>query len=351
MSDLLIYGSYGYTGRLIAQQATVDGLDPILAGRTAEKVHDQAEELGCRSRVFEAKNPRTVADYLEGVEVVLNCAGPFAHTADPIVEGCIETGTHYLDITGEWHVFRDIAERGEDADAAGVMLLPGVGFDVVPSDCLAAHLHDRLPSATDLSLALGGLGGMSRGTAMTMVENIAEGGVVREDGEIVQVPQAYRDREIEFSYGERSTMTIPWGDVFTAYHSTGIPNVQVYSETHPKTINRLRKFRKLAPVLGTAPAQKLLKWLVNRRVKGPDDEQLREGRGEIWGEATDGEKTVVSRLETPNGYALTRDTALLTTKRALDGDLKTGYQTPSTAYGKDLVLEVDGVERVDVGGT
>ncbi|WP_439025601.1 saccharopine dehydrogenase family protein [Haloarchaeobius sp. DT45] len=351
MRDPLIYGSYGYTGRLIAQQATVDGLDPILAGRTAESVHEQAEELGCRARVFEAKNAQTVRDYLEGVEVVLNCAGPFAHTADPIVDGCIQTGTHYLDITGEWRVFRDIATRDDEATAAGVMLLPGVGFDVVPSDCLAAHLHDRLPSASSLSLALGGLGGMSRGTALTMVENLASGGVVREDGELVQVPQAYEDREIEFSYGERSAMTIPWGDVYTAYHSTGVPNIKVYSETHPKTIGRLRKLRKLTPVLGTAPVQKLLKLLVNWRVDGPDEEQLREGRGEIWGEATDGDRRVVSRLETPNGYALTRDTALLIAKRALDGDVELGYQTPSTAYGKDLVLEIDGVERVDVGGT
>ena len=144
-------------------------------------------------------------------------------------------------------------------------------------------------------------------------------------------------------------MTIPWGDVVTAYHSTCIGNVRVYSETHPDTIKRIRQFRKLGPVIQSAPAQSLLKWLVDRRIDGPDDDQLREGSGEIYGEAetADGD-TVVSRLETPNGYALTRDTALLCTRKVLDGDAPVGYQTPSTAYGKDLVLEVDGVERIDV---
>ncbi|WP_440990967.1 saccharopine dehydrogenase family protein [Haloarchaeobius baliensis] len=350
MSELLVYGSYGYTGALVAEKAVAAGLDPILAGRSREKVRRQARDLDCRKRVFEARNPGTVADYLEGVDVVCNCAGPFVHTAEAFVKACLRTGAHYLDITGEWQVFRDIAERDDRATEAGVMLLPGVGFDVVPSDCLAAHLHDRLPSGTELSLALGGLGGTSRGTAMTMVENIGEGGVVRRDGDLVRVPTAHEDRTIQFSYGERTAMAIPWGDVVTAYHSTGIPNVTVYSETHPKTVARLRRFRRLLPLLGTAPAQKLLKWLVDRRVDGPDERALDEGSGEIWGEVTDGERRVVSRLRTPNPYALTRDTTLLTVKRALDGDAPHGFQTPSTAYGEDLVLEIDGVERTDYGG-
>jgi short subunit dehydrogenase-like uncharacterized protein len=350
MSELLVYGSYGYTGALVAEKAVAEGLDPILAGRSREAVEEQATALDCRERVFAAENPATVADYLEGVDVVLNCAGPFVRTAEPFVEACLTTGTHYLDITGEWQVFRDVADQGDRATESGVMLLPGVGFDVVPSDCLAAHLHDRLPSATELSLALGGLGGTSRGTAMTMVENIGEDGVVRRDGELVRVPTAHEDREIPFSYGDRTAMAIPWGDVVTAYHSTGIPNVTVYSETHPKTVARLRRFRRLLPFLSTAPAQSVLKWLVDRRVDGPDEQQLDEGSGELWGEAIGGGDRVVSRLRTPNPYALTRDTALLTARRALDGDAPAGFQTPSTAYGADLVLEIEGVERTDVGG-
>jgi len=348
--DVLIYGSYGYTGELIAKQAAASSdLDPTVAGRNAAKVRGQASELGLEGAVFSLDGSDDVAGAVEAFDVVLNCAGPFSRTAAPMVDACIETGTHYLDITGEWQVFDALAERGAAAEEAGVMLLPGTGFDVVPSDCLAAHLVDRLPDAASLTLALGGMGGLSRGTAMTMVEGFGDDGVVREDGELKRVPQAFDDREFEFSHGTRSAMTIPWGDVVTAYHSTGVGNVRVYSETHPDTISRLRTFRTLAPVVQTGPVQSLLKWLVDRRIDGPNDERLREGSGEIYGEAenADGER-VVSRLETPNGYALTRDTALLCTRRVLDGDAPVGYQTPSSAYGKDLVLEVDGVERIDV---
>mgnify|MGYP006275056115 CR=1 FL=1 len=346
--NVLIYGSYGYTGALIAKQAAASSdLDPVVAGRNGAKVREQAAELALESETFSVDDD--VASVLADFDVVLNCAGPFSATADPMVDACIETGTHYLDITGEWQVFDALAKRSDEAEDAGVMLLPGTGFDVVPSDCLGAHLHDRLPDAESLTLALGGMGGLSRGTAMTMVENFGDDGVIREEGELKRVPQAFDDREFEFSHGIRSGMTIPWGDVVTAYHSTGIGNVRVYSETHPDTIKRIRQFRKLGPVIQSAPAQSLLKWLVDRRIDGPDDDQLREGSGEIYGEAetADGD-TVVSRLETPNGYALTRDTALLCTRKVLDGDAPVGYQTPSTAYGKDLVLEVDGVERIDV---
>jgi len=345
--NVLVYGSYGYTGSLIAKQAAASSdLDPVVAGRNGERVREQAAELALESRVFSVDDD--VAGHVADFDMVLNCAGPFSATAKPIVDACIETGTHYLDITGEWQVFDALAQRSDEAEEAGVMLLPGVGFDVVPSDCLAAHLHDRLPAADSLTLALGGMGGLSRGTAMTMVENFGDEGVVRENGDLKRVPQAFDDREFEFSHGTRSAMTIPWGDVVTAYHSTGVGNVRVYSETHPDTIARIRQFRKLAPVVQSGPVQSLLKWVVDRRIDGPDDDQLREGSGEIYGEAESDGDTVVSRLETPNGYALTRDTALLCTRKVLDGDAPVGYQTPSTAYGKDLVLEVDGVERIDV---
>ncbi|WP_435335255.1 saccharopine dehydrogenase family protein [Haloarchaeobius sp. TZWWS8] len=350
MANLLVYGSYGYTGRLVAEKAVAEGLDPILAGRDAEAVLDQADDLDCRSRVFTTEHAKTVADFLEDVDVVLNCAGPFAHTADTMIDGCLDVGTHYLDVTGEWRVFDAIQQRGEAARDAGVMLLPGVGFDVVPSDCLAAHLHDRLPSANHLRLALSTPGGMSRGTALTMVENLGKGGVIREDGVLVDVPLAAREREVAFSHGDRTVMSIPWGDVVTAHRSTGIPNIEVYAETNPKTVSRLRKLRKLSPVLGSSPVQAILKKYVNWRISGPDEETLEAGRGELWGEVSDGVRRKVSRLHTPNPYALTRDTAVLTAKKAQRGDVTPGFQTPSTAYGTDLVLELDGVERVDVGG-
>src|SRR6187402_1304471 len=111
-----------------------------------------------------------------------------------MVDACLAERVPYLDITGEIAVFEAAAARDAEAKAAGVVLLPGAGFDVVPSDCLAAHLKRRLPSATSLALAFQVLGGVSRGTATTAVENLARGGMVRRAGKLVAVPAAYKTR-------------------------------------------------------------------------------------------------------------------------------------------------------------
>src|SRR5829696_2843358 len=176
---VLIYGSNGYTGRLIVERALERGLRPVLAGRNAAEVQRQADELGLEHRVFSLDDPRAVDAGLVGVGVVMHCAGPFARTSRPMADACLRTRVHYLDITGEIAVFEALAARDAEAKASGVMLLPGVGFDVVPSDCLAAHLARRLPTATRLTLAFRSAGRMSRGTALTAIDRISDGGLVR----------------------------------------------------------------------------------------------------------------------------------------------------------------------------
>jgi short subunit dehydrogenase-like uncharacterized protein len=209
----LLYGSYGYTGELIAKEAVARGLKPVLAGRDQARLVAQAEALGLDCRAFALDEPRVIERALEDVPVVLHCAGPFSRTSKPIVDACLRTGTHYLDITGEIAVFEAVARRGAEAEAAGVMLLPGAGFDVVPSDCLAAYLGAQLPTASHLALAFQGVGSrMSRGTAATMLEGLHLGGAVRENGKIVRVPAAYKVREIDFGRGPTTAVTIPWGD-------------------------------------------------------------------------------------------------------------------------------------------
>lgn len=195
---LLIYGSYGYTGQLITQELLDNGESPVLAGRNEEKLQRQAGEHGLEYESFPVEDG---ASRLEGVDVLLNCAGPFINTYEPVVEACLETGTHYLDITGEAEVFEAIAARDQDAAGRDVMLLPGVGFDVVPSDCLALHLKERLPTAEHLALGFDALNSMSPGTALTVVENIDAGGLVRRDGELERVPTVWRTREIDFGGG------------------------------------------------------------------------------------------------------------------------------------------------------
>ncbi len=348
-SNILIYGSYGYTGTLIVPLAVEAGIRPILAGRSADKVRPQAKAHGLEYRVFDLDDPSKVDAGIDGVGVVLHCAGPFSRTARPMAEACIRKKVHYLDITGEIEVFETMAGLGKTAEAAGVMLMPGTGFDVVPSDCLAAHLKRRLPGATDLRLAFKAIGRPSRGTATTMIENLHKGGMIRSEGNLVTVPAAWKTREIDFGDGPVTAMTIPWGDVSTAYYSTGIPNIMVYMAAPPE-IRFMSIFgRYFGFVLGSGPVQSFLKKQIQAGPPGPSDAERESGKSLLWGEALDdNDNFVESRLITPEGYTLTAKTALEISRRVSEGQFRAGFMTPSMMFGADFILEFDGVTRTDI---
>jgi len=344
----LIYGANGYTGELITRYAAERRMKPILAGRSEEKIKPIAERHGFEYRVFSLDETAKLDAALNEVEMVLHCAGPFSLTSRVMVDACIRTKKHYTDITGEISVFEACAARNAEARDAGVMLMPGVGFDVVPSDCLAKHLKDRLASATKLTLAFYGSGGISHGTQSTMIMNVGKGGAIRKDGKITPVPPAWKTREIDFGDGVvKTSVTIPWGDVATAYHSTGIPNIEVYTVVPPQNLRLLKLSRYLGWLLATKPLQSYLQKQIPPG--GPSDEERAKGKTLMWGEATDdGGNRLEARQQGPEGYTLTAIASLNIAEKILAGNFKPGYQTPATAYGAELVLEIEGIGRHDV---
>jgi short subunit dehydrogenase-like uncharacterized protein len=266
-----------------------------------------------------------------------------------MADACLRAGAHYLDITGEIAVFEALAARDSEARAANVMLLPGVGFDVVPSDCLAAHLVRRLPSANRLALAFQARGGISRGTASTMVEGAGEGGMVRRAGILQRVPAAWRTRQVDFGSGSSDVTTIPWGDVSTAFHSTGVGNVEVYTAMPALTRALLLATRPLGFLLRRRAVRALLRRLVRRGVAGPSEGARLRETSRLWGEATDrAGRRVVSRMTTPQSYALTALTAVAAINAILGGAARPGFQTPSRVFGADFILGIPGVRRDDV---
>ena len=349
--DFLLYGANGYTGRLIIEQSLAIGLRPVLAGRNTAELSELGVAHGLEHVVFELDDAATLDTALRAVPVVLHAAGPFAHTSAPMAEACLRTGTHYVDITGEIDVFERLHAADARARAAGVMLLPGAGFDVVPTDLLGAHLKRRLPTATHLRLSFYARGGsISRGTLTTMVENMGRGGAVRIDGRITRVPAGWRTCVVDFGYDTEPVpvTTIPWGDVSTAYHSTGIPNIEVYAYAGAAQRRMLKLTGLLRRPLGWAPVQRALKAWVRARVTGPGPEQRRRAVSLIHGVVTDSAGgRAEARMRTPEGYALTALTSVEVVRRVLAGDAPTGFQTPSSAYGADWILELEGVERND----
>lgn len=344
-SGWLIYGAYGYTGRLIATEAKRRGLAPVLAGRRRAPLADLAEKLDLEYRIAALDDDSALSGALEGIALVLHCAGPYSRTAAPMLEACLRQGVHYLDITGEIPVFRRIHSRDAEARRAGVTLLPGVGFDVVPTDCLAMKLKEALPEARRLVLAFEAHGGLSPGTARTSIEGLARGGCVRRGGRLVRVPLAWKTREFMFNNRRRRAVTIPWGDVYTAYVSTGIPDIEVYMSAGDRLIRQLRWLRWLRWVLAVPAVQGWLQRRAGGSASGPDEGRRARTHVDVVGEVADGHgHTARAMMVTPNGYTLTVHAALGVVERALREELPPGFHTPGQLMGADYAMSLPGVE-------
>jgi short subunit dehydrogenase-like uncharacterized protein len=347
--SLVIYGANGYTGRLVAREALARGHRPILAGRNRTALAALAAELGAPVRAAALDDAAALDSVLAGARAVLHCAGPFEDTWRPMADACLRNGVHYLDVTGEIAVLEALAARDVEARRAGIVLLPGAGFDVVPTDCLALHLKQRLPAATALVLAFRTRGGMSRGTLRTSLRKLGRPGAVRRGGRIIPVPIAWKTREVDFGHGPRPAVIIPWGDVATAWHTTGIPDIEVYIAVPRRTILLLRGTRWLSPLLGLAPVRAVASGLARLRPPGPSDETRRQGGVVVWGEVTDPDgRRAAALLTGPEGYTFTAMAMVRAAERLLGGGLAAGFHTPARAFGADFVLEIPGVARTDL---
>lgn len=338
MRNWMIYGANGYTGALIAHEAAARKLSPVLAGRNASAIPSLAAELGLPHRIC-----RPDAPDLGDIALVLNCAGPFSATASPMMRACLQAGAHYLDITGEIDVFEHAQSLSAKAAGAGVVLCPGVGFDVIPTDCVALALSQALPDATHLALGFETVAAMSPGTAKTSVEGLAGGGRIRRDGRLVRVPMGLRTRRIDFGLGSRTAMAFPWGDVSTAYATTGIPNIEVFLAVPPALLWGARLGNLAAPLLGLSSVQSALKKRAGA-ITGPTASARDATPCYVWGEVrnTTG-ATRTARLRTANGYDVTVHGSLAVVQNLLTrNDQPCGSFTPSRLCGTELITTLPG---------
>ncbi len=335
---LLIYGATGFTGQLIVAEAMARGVPVILGGRHA-RVHELAKRLAVPSRLFTVASDAADAALRE-CSAILNCAGPFSQTATPLVERCLRMGTHYLDINGEVGVFEALAEHDDHAQAAGIVLLPGVGFDVVPTDCLAAMLTARLPTATRLTLVFRVAGAVSHGTLHAMLENVDQAGLERRDGRLVPVRPGLARMTVDFGSGSERAFQVAWGDLATAYRSTGIGNIQTFAVPSLGWRLVLSATAKLARPLSHSLVQRIANALIPSLPKGPSVRARQKLHSEVWGQVQDSNgRTATARLRAPEPYLLTTLTAVTAAQRVMKGTVHPGFHTPSSALGREFILE------------
>jgi len=348
----MIYGANGYTGELIAREAVRQGLSPVLAGRSVDKVEALARSLGLTSRIFSLDGPVSqTASHLSGMSLVLHCAGPFSATSAPMIEACLAAACHYLDISGEIGVFEHAHDKVQSSRARqkGVVICPGVGFDVIPTDCVALKLKTLMPDAQRLCLGFDTDTGLSRGTLKTVVEGMSSGCMVRQQGRIVEKPLGFRKRRIDFGRGSRWSMTIPWGDVSTAWYTTAIPDIDTWIPM-PRFVIEISKLSNiLRPILSMLVLQSALKSLLDRFVHGPDEGARQTTPTFVWGEASNAAgKQISVRIRTANIYSVTVTGALAVVRHLLTPDHAGGSFTPATLMGAGLIETLPGSGKFEI---
>jgi len=347
-STWMLYGAYGFSGKLILEEAIKRGHKPIVAGRNEKKVSELAERYSLNKVVLDIEDKQALHRALEDVPLIFNAAGPFIHTAEPIIKACLTVRTNYVDITGEIPVFRRIFSLHDEAMQKGICLLPGAGFDVVPTDCLASFLHQKLRDVKELELAFAGLSVTSPGTAKTMVEMLPSGGGVRRNGVIVSYPMGKGAKRIRFPHREYLAVPIPWGDLETAFRSTGIPNITTYMVFPGSFIRAMRLFSPAIKVFaGIKPLKATLQKIAGWLNRGPDENLRNTGRSYIYGMVRNdkGEK-MEAWLETIEVYRFTAIAGVLCVEGVFENK-PIGALTPSLAFGPDFVLRVEGTKRYE----
>jgi short subunit dehydrogenase-like uncharacterized protein len=350
-SRLLLYGAYGYTGRLTAELVAAKKLEVVLAGRNEDALVPLGQRLGLPTRVVGLNDPGQLSAALRDIACVVHMAGPFAITSAPMLNACLATHTNYIDVTGEIEVFEALWSREDEIRRTGITVVPGAGFDVVPSDCLAGYVASKLKRPCSLVMALRGLESASQGTLRTAIRQVSKPVLCRRAGAIVPIEDR-SPRSIDFGYGNEPCVPVSWGDVATAFHSTGIGKITVY-------FRRTKLFRSadivgrlFGPLLRSRPGQRALAAIVRRFPEGPSQAERCGRRSTIWAEAIDPlGRSFKAILSTPDAYDFAANSALEIASRIISLPAPLGLVTPFQAFGADFVLNLPGCSRMDISSS
>jgi short subunit dehydrogenase-like uncharacterized protein len=323
----MIYGATGYTGRMAAKHAKVAGTPLVLAGRTEESLSRLAAELGIEYRVFGLDDAAVIDKGLADISVLLNCAGPFLRTAKALMQASLRNGIHYLDTAAELDSYHLAEDLDDAAKAAGIMLMPGGGGSVAMLGSLAGHAVATVRDPRKIRIALHVAGGLSRGSAISAMENVTTRTLARIGGKLVNAP-ADGIRKFDFGKGGVDCFPVTLPDLITIWRSTGVPDVETFVH-----------------VTGDGFPQGDLSLLPD----GPSEEDRLANRYHAAVEVTDAEGQVTrSRLDTVNGYTFTAMAAAEAGRRVLAGDVRPGFQTPAVLFGSGFAQTIADTTIIDI---
>jgi len=337
-SKILVYGAYGYSAKLIINELLKHNVLPIIAGRNEKKLNDVSEKFGLEKRVFSIDNFESVKENLAGINTLLNCAGPFKFTAEVFINACIETKTNYIDITGEIPVLEFAWSKAKEAEDKGIVILPSAGFDVIPTDCLSKRLSEKFPNAEKLKIGIANQGGkISRGTSLTTLEMMKEQGKERIDSRIVDVPIGRKSLRRKVGKFNFHGISIPWGDVSSAFYSTKIPNIEVYLYL-PQFVLPLKKALPLfQKVLNKEKYFRKITNFIKKKIDGPNEHVRENSSAIILAEVSRGNKRLLEAYKFMEGYKMTALGAAEIAIRVNNSELKSGAYTPSLAFGSSFM--------------
>jgi len=347
MKSWLLYGAYGYTGTLIAKEAKTRGHKPVLAGRSAERLIPLADKLNLDYIVFDLKDEGHIINVINEFELVFNSAGPYKYTSDPMVKACLKSNTNYMDITGEIPVFEQNFKYDNQARENDIVIISGVGFDVVPTDCLAKYVSDKIPNPVSLDIGITAMSNPSPGTLKTMLEHHNIGQLVRRNGKLIPLEKD-NIRKIQFSDKKRVVRPVTWGDLSTAYRTTGIPNITTYFPLPKKFPNLLELAGVSAKEMSyDENAKKKVENWIEGNIHGPDEFKRQNYRCYIWASvSSDDGRIEQAWLETMESYRFTAVAGVRSVEKIFDLQPK-GVLTPALAFGADFVLEIPNTIRYD----
>jgi saccharopine dehydrogenase (NAD+, L-lysine-forming) len=345
---IMIYGATGFTGMLIARAAVELGCDLVLAARDRDRLAAAARPFGLTARAFALDDSGETINALSDIDIVLNAAGPFAATSEPLIAACLAARTHYLDVTGELSVFVTAHRHDASARERGIMILPGVGFWIVASDCLAADVATLMPEAKYLRIGCSRSELFSRGSLRTIMSETRDQVIIRQASRLARIPVGHLEWQFDYGEGKRTSIAVSLADVFTAYFTTAIPNIEGYFEANLSA----RTAGALAVGFTTAIGATRLRALVDVGLAAWPERPSMNARSAakqvIVAEAEDGwRRSRRLRLVTRDGYSFTVEAAIIVLRRVISGDFVPGFQTPGKLFGSGFALSIPGTYRED----